>query len=182
MGFTNNVNNTFPPSPLQPLYRIWRDWCIGDSLGYINDNFLYLETLINTLSTNMAQPPYNQKYQYISTATTNATLVVAGPATVGSIYFSTDGSVTVPVPTAGISNIFLKIYDKASAPIVGTDVPILTLAGTGYSEYSSAVNVLEPTGGIRFTNGIAFAITQNPGPTDTTAVYANQGIVNIIYN
>lgn len=55
MGFTNATSNTFPPTTLQPLYRIWRDWCIGDSLGYMNDNFLYLETLINTLSSNMNQ-------------------------------------------------------------------------------------------------------------------------------
>lgn len=55
MGFTNASSNAFPPATLQPLYRIWRDWCIGDSLGYMNDNFLYLETLINTLSSNMNQ-------------------------------------------------------------------------------------------------------------------------------
>lgn len=53
MGFTNASNNTFPPTTLQPLYRIWRDWCIGDSLGYLNDNFLYLETLLSTLSSNL---------------------------------------------------------------------------------------------------------------------------------
>lgn len=57
MGFTNASSNTFPPTTLQPLYRIWRDWCIGDSLGYMNDNFLYLETLVNNLSASITSNP-----------------------------------------------------------------------------------------------------------------------------
>jgi hypothetical protein len=56
MGFTNNTNNAFPPAVLQPLYRIWRDWCMGDSLGYLNDNFLYLDTTIRSLSSLIARP------------------------------------------------------------------------------------------------------------------------------
>ncbi len=71
---------------------------------------------------------------------------------------------------------FVKIYNKAAAPTVGTDTPLLTLAipGTG------AANVAFPNG-LSFSTGIALAITAAATDGDTTVVAANEIIVNLFY-
>ena len=60
---------------------------------------------------------------------------------------------------------YLKLYNKASAPTVGTDVPVLTIPipATG------VVNIAFGTQGFRFSAGIAFALTTGNADSDTTA-------------
>jgi hypothetical protein len=115
MGFTNNTNNTFPPSPLQPLYRIWRDWCIGDSLGYLNDNFLYLETLINSVSASrgiVLQQAYNENSTFTvipdspSVQFTTSTNVNPGSSR-GSLFLTTSAT---PITPSSLNNFFLVQY------------------------------------------------------------------------
>jgi hypothetical protein len=63
---------------------------------------------------------------------------------------------------------YLKIYDKATAPTVGTDVPILTMllpANQGVSVSFAGI-------GLQLANGLAMAITLNPADTDATALAA----------
>lgn len=43
MSLTLNTNTNFPP-PGNPPYKLNREWCVGDSLGYINAN---TETFVN---------------------------------------------------------------------------------------------------------------------------------------
>lgn len=45
-----NTDPNFPPSGNAP-YAINREWCMGDSLGYMNANFDNFDTRINTVST-----------------------------------------------------------------------------------------------------------------------------------
>jgi hypothetical protein len=73
---------------------------------------------------------------------------------------------------------FLKLYNKASAPTVGTDIPFLTIA----LPPSNAVCSLQFEMGLYFNLGLSFAITGADGDSDTTAVAAGdvKGI-NIIY-
>lgn len=72
---------------------------------------------------------------------------------------------------------YVKLYNKASAPTVGTDVPILVIpVAAGASEYVD-FGVL----GYRCLTGIALAITANMVDTDTTAIGASEVKVAIAY-
>ena len=95
-----------------------------------------------------------------SAATTNATSV---KATAGSVY-------SITASNTGAAAAFLKLYNKASAPTVGTDVPVLTIPIPA----SSVQNIEFGTAGHRFTTGIAIAITNLAADSDTTAVAAAQ--------
>lgn len=95
-----------------------------------------------------------------SAATTNATSV---KSTAGTLYRVTASNV-------GAGAAYLKLYNKASAPTVGTDVPVLVVPIPA----SSVQNIEFGTAGHRFTTGIALAITNLAADSDTTAIAANQ--------
>jgi hypothetical protein len=70
---------------------------------------------------------------------------------------------------------YLKIYDKATAPTVGTDIPALVYVIPA----TSSINLdLE---GQRFTNGISYALTTGALDSDTGAIGANEIKVSINY-
>ena len=96
-----------------------------------------------------------------SAATTNATSIKASAGTLASMQCSNTGAAVA----------FVKLYNKASAPTVGTDVPILTIpiAASG-----PPVNVFDAMVGFRFSTGIALAITNLGADADATAVAAAQ--------
>ena len=102
----------------------------------------------------------------LSAASTNATSVKASAGQVYGFYLYDSATYTV----------FLKLYNKASAPTVGTDTPVMTIpvpAGGGA--------VADFDGGIAFGTGIAFAVTKLIADTDTTVVAANDLAVNLLY-
>lgn len=102
----------------------------------------------------------------LSAATTNATSVKASAGQVYGFYLFNSAAYTV----------FLKLYNKASAPTVGTDTPFMTIpvpAGGGA--------VADWDSGIALGTGIAFAITKLVADADTTAVAANDLVVNLLY-
>lgn len=94
----------------------------------------------------------------VTAATTNA---VAVKVTAGNLYEVTISNVTA-------TPAFVKFYNKASAPNVGTDVPVLTIP--------VAANATEayqfPPVGKRFVTGIALAVTGAAAATDTTVAPA----------
>lgn len=102
-----------------------------------------------------------------SAASTNATSVKASAGTVYSVIAFNAG--------AGVA--FVKFYNKASAPTVGTDVPIWVLAvpAGGHAQIQFGVQ------GNRFGTGIALAITGAAADSDTTAVAAAQVKVSTAY-
>jgi predicted transcriptional regulator len=98
-----------------------------------------------------------------STNSTNATSVKASAGTVfNMIIHNTHGG------GGGGSSITVRFYDKATAPTVGTDVPMIIIH-VG-SSTSKEVNF---TSGITFTNGIAYALTAGDSLLDATAVDAD---------
>jgi len=102
----------------------------------------------------------------VSAATTNATSVKASAGQVYNIQaFNTNAS----------SPRYLKLYNKASAPTVGTDTPIKTIL---IPPASSGV-VIEISNGLAFSTGIAFALTGAMADNDTTAIAANEVVVNV---
>jgi hypothetical protein len=103
----------------------------------------------------------------ISAASTNATSVKATAGSLLEIHATNNNAAAR----------FLKIYDKASAPTVGTDVPKHTY--TLFPTTGQLVLVLPQ--GITFLNGIALAITGAVGDADATAIGANDVVVNLCY-
>ena len=91
-----------------------------------------------------------------SVATTNSTSLKAAPGNI----------VAIDAFNMAAYMVFLKLYNKATAPTVGTDTPVWTIPipanGGGYSG--------EFTVGEYFSLGIAYAITKLQADSDTTAI------------
>lgn len=106
-------------------------------------------------------------HRLLSANTTNLTSVKTSAGTINSLTVSnTNASATY----------FLKIYNKASAPVPGTDTPIHTISlppGTRSIDTGAY--------GIRLATGIAYAITGAVADADTTAIPANEVLVNMSY-
>lgn len=110
-----------------------------------------------TVTANQATPTASN---VTSTATTNATLVKASAGTLYNISASNVGAATA----------YLKLYNKATAPTVGTDVPVLTIPIPASGVASLPIGAI----GHRFATGIGLAITGAAADSDTTAVAAAQ--------
>jgi hypothetical protein len=106
-------------------------------------------------------------HRLLSAATTNLTSVKTSAGTINSLNISnTNASATY----------FFKLYNKASAPVPGTDTPIHTIAlppGTRSIDTGAY--------GVRLATGIAYAITGAVADADTTAIPANEVLVNMSY-
>lgn len=101
-------------------------------------------------------------------ATTNGTLVKAGP---GDVY-----CVIATNTTASVK--YLKLYNKLTAPTVGTDVPFMTIA----LPVSNAPSVIPLPMGVYFNLGIGFALTGAAANSDTTALASGDVVgVNVLY-
>lgn len=74
---------------------------------------------------------------------------------------------------------YFKLYNKASAPVVGTDIPVLTIGLPAASIFG--LEELVGVYGARFSAGIAYAITGAYADADTTAIAAGDVDVNLIY-
>lgn len=117
-----------------------------------------LPTGANTIgAVNFATPT---AFTLSSAATTNATSVKASAGTVMQIVASNVGAAAA----------FLKVFNLAVAPTVGTSVPLLTIPIAA----SSVVNVPFGALGLRFGTGIALSITNLVADADATAVAAAQ--------
>jgi hypothetical protein len=75
-----------------------------------------------------------------------------------------------------ISERYIKFYDKAIAPTVGTDTPKLTIALPPQS--ASNVNYAD---GIQFSNGIGIGATKGVADGNTDNPESNDVIANIFY-
>lgn len=105
----------------------------------------------------------------VSAASTNPTSV-KGAA--GTLY-------GVQVTNVAAAIRYLKFYDKASAPTVGTDVPVKIMGIPGNTAGAGAM-VAFPVG-VKFTLGIALALTTGIADTDTGAVGANEIALSVDY-
>lgn len=105
----------------------------------------------------------------ISGASTNATSVKASAGQLYALYVS----------NINASPRYLKLYNKASSPTVGSDTPVLTFLIPGNT--SGAAGCFEFSNGIAFGTGIALAITTGVADADTGAVAANELVVNVLY-
>ncbi len=102
----------------------------------------------------------------MSAATTNATSLKASSGNLYGIHLHNSGAATV----------FFKLYNKASAPTVGTDTPVTTV-----SIAAGARVDIDNVQGSAFATGIAYAITNLVADSDTTAVLLNQVTGHLLY-
>ena len=103
-------------------------------------------------------PANGTSYNAVSAASTNATSV---KASAGNLFEITASNVTATAT-------FVKLYNKASAPTVGTDVPVLTISVPA----NTTVAMQFGSQGKRFATGIALAVTAAAAATDTAAAVA----------
>jgi hypothetical protein len=106
-------------------------------------------------------------YHLKAAATTNTNSVKASAGQLyGGVAFNSSGSTK-----------FLKLYDKASAPVLASDVPkfVFPLKAGESTPISFGGH------GAAFGTGIALAITGAVGDADTTALSANDVILNLGY-
>lgn len=118
----------------------------------------------NTTGSNGTTP-----YKLISLATTNAISVKASG---GNLYSIIAIGLTSTVR-------YLKLYNKASAPTVGTDVPVMTIPIPANTQ--GAGIAIPFSMGVNFSSGIAIAITSGVADTDTGAVGAGDVVINLTY-
>ncbi|KKN42508.1 hypothetical protein LCGC14_0712690 [marine sediment metagenome] len=74
------------------------------------------------------------------------------------------------------STLYVKLYNKATAPTVGTDTPKMTLA----IPTLKMIN-LEWLGGIPFSLGIGVGATTGVADTDTTGPGVNECVTTFLY-
>lgn len=102
-------------------------------------------------------------------ATTNAT---SAKASAGTVY-----TIDAMNTTAAVK--YLKLYNKASAPTVGTDTPVRTIA----LPPSNATYRIQFPSGYYFSTGIAYALTGAAADADATALAAGDVVgLNIDYS
>lgn len=104
----------------------------------------------------------------ISANTTNSTLVKGAPGLVLGLQVS---NVNAAVR-------FLKLYNKVTAPTVGTDTPFMTIL---LQASSVPQNIRFPDNGIYFSAGIGLGLTTLVADNDTNAVAAAEIVINLFY-
>lgn len=132
-------------------------------------------TLSGTSAVSMAAPPQTTSntggapttQRVVSVAGTNATSI---KTTQGRMYFC-------KVSNNSASARYIKFYNKASAPVVGTDVPVMTFI----CPPNVTTHITWEIYGRLFGTGIAIAITGGFADTDTTATVAGDCIAHLDY-
>lgn len=72
--------------------------------------------------------------------------------------------------------VYLKFYNKATTPTVGTDVPVVTLAIPASAPFSFYLD------GFVFSTGIAYGLTTDAADAGTTALLAADILgLNVLY-
>ena len=109
----------------------------------------------------------NSKHRLVTATSTNATSV---KASAGMLY-------ELEVVNNDATNpIYVKLYNKASAPTVGTDTPTET-----YRVNAGATLQLSWANGNPFSTGLAYAVTSGSADADTSAVAAGS-LVHMKYS
>lgn len=154
-----------------------------DSTGtpFTLSSFLtFASTYFGTSSTSASPVPVSPRpnntgangttaYKLISTASTNANVVKASG---GNLYSIVAIGLTSTVR-------YLKIYSKATAPTVGTDVPLMTIPVPANTQGAGVA--IPFSMGVNFPLGIGVAITSGSADNDTGSVGAGDVIVNLTY-
>ena len=134
-----------------------------------------IDALIATLANPVSSVPNTTgangttPYKLISLATTNASVVKSSG---GNLYSIVAIGLTSTVR-------YLKLYNKATAPNVGTDIPVMTIPIP--TNIQGAGIAIPFSMGVNFPLGISLAITGTAADNGTTAIGAGDVIINLTY-
>lgn len=104
-------------------------------------------------------------YALNSLATTNGALIITGTCGLQSLYAT----------NVGATDAYIKLYNKATAPVVGTDVPVMIITvPAAVGTVPGKAELVPGFAGYRFALGLGIAITGAAPDTDITAVAAGQ--------
>lgn len=103
----------------------------------------------------------------VSAASTNATSVATASVDLFAAYIY-NGNAAVR---------YLKLYNLAVAPTVGTSVPVMTIALP-----PSQMTRIEFAKGLYLSAGLAFALTTGAATADTGAVSTDLTGLNLVYS
>ena len=101
--------------------------------------------------------PTGTTYNVVTAASTNSAVV---KASAGTLY-----EITISNPTATAA--YVKLYNKTTAPVVGTDVPVMTIPVPATSATTMPIALTFGQVGKRFATGIGIACTAAAAATDT---------------
>jgi hypothetical protein len=123
-------------------------------------------TAVTTVTTaNVVPSVPATPYSVNSLATTNGALILTGTSGLQGVYATNTGAAAA----------YIKLYNKATAPTVGTDVPLMIVpVPAAVGGIPGVAEVVTPFAGYRFALGLGIAITGGAADTDTTAVAAGQ--------
>lgn len=159
---------TFPTITATGIYRSPILRLRGNRVRYVQTITGTTPSFTRAINRNQRQDSIFSGYQgkLVSAASTNATSVLAAPCEITKLTVSNINAAAR----------YLKVYDKASAPTVGTDVPVATYIIPGNATGAgSNVPLTIPDS---FQLGFAFALTTGAADSDTGAVAASEIIVN----
>lgn len=123
---------------------------------------LQSHAVTGTVTANWGTLTTGTTYNVVTAASTNAAAV---KASAGSIY-----EITISNTTATAA--YVKLYNKTTAPTVGTDIPVLTIPVPASAANAGTVNMSFGLVGKRFATGIAIAVTAAAAATDTASTVA----------
>jgi len=118
-----------------------------------------------TVTATVTPPAPTTPYFLNSAASTNGALIITGTSGVTAFYATNTGATAA----------FVKLYNKATAPTVGTDVPEMIIpVPAAVSGVPGAAELRPGFIAYRFALGLGIAITGGAADNDTTAVAAGQ--------
>jgi hypothetical protein len=117
------------------------------------------------VTSTVTPPAPTTPYFLNSAATTNGALIITGTSGLQSLWATNEWA----------SPAYIKLYNKATAPVVGTDIPEMIIpvpAAVSWVPWVANPNI----GFIafRFALGLGIAITRNAVHTDTAAIGAGE--------
>lgn len=123
------------------------------------------QAVSGTVTSTVTPPAPATPYFVNSAANTNGALILTGTSSVHSLWATNEGA----------SPAYVKLYNKATAPTVGTDIPEMIIPVPAAA--GGVPGVANPNMGFipfRFALGLGISITRNAVHTDTTAVGAGE--------
>jgi hypothetical protein len=168
-------SNTFQPLRLST----WGTAPTGQLALAVNANVLNAATPGRPLNASTASPVVQPSAPNTATGGTAFPVFSTGATTAGVLIKNAAATVFgCQLGNTGTTVAFVKIYNKVSAAVVGTDTPVKTLIVPGPAAGGGGSNPTFGPGGIALSNGFSIGITANAPNSDTNSVAANNVTVN----
>lgn len=124
-----------------------------------------------TASIGTVVPTASTTFHALSAATTNATSVKASAGVVTGFTLT----------NANAAARSFKLFNKATSPVPGTDIPVRTVVVPGGTATAPGVAALAHPVGLNFPLGVGFAVTGLLADLDATAVTAGDLVIDLDY-